>query len=249
MQSREESTRGSWRLNEARVGPVYQAWERSAARVAGPFPYREAHVYAYIYQAALLCEECGEKTRAMLADAGKAPADPDDETSYDSGEFPKGPESDGGGEADCPQHCDHCGAFLENSLTSDGNDYVVNAIREARLAGQENRVCITEWEPFYDDLPTVPYVLARVYEIAGVNPGETLPQYTSPGSYTILYCTKRGECACAACASEWSDSADPIAHAGAFDEGAPEECAECGKAIESSYGDPEVEEATEGSPS
>ncbi len=58
----------------------------------------------------------------------------------------------------------------------------------------------------------------------------TLPQYTSIGSYTILYVdSKSGECYCAECAKPEHD-------AGTFDEGEPIPCDECGTAIESSYG-------------
>jgi len=99
----------------------------------------------YIYAADIYCEQCGEAIRKRIAREGFAPADPDDERSYDSGEFPKGPYPDGGGEADCPQHCgagsechnaiefpDGCkvGAWLENELTTDGVDYIREAIRE-----------------------------------------------------------------------------------------------------------------------
>jgi hypothetical protein len=54
----------------------------------------------------------------------KEPRDPDDESSYDSDDWPKGPYRHGGGEADCPQHCGACGLFLENALTDDGDSYV-----------------------------------------------------------------------------------------------------------------------------
>jgi hypothetical protein len=78
----------------------------------------------YMYRAALLCAEHGEQVRQQLTAAGKAPADPSEEHTYDSDEFPKGPYPDGGGEADTPQHCDICGTFLENILTPDGDAYV-----------------------------------------------------------------------------------------------------------------------------
>ena len=99
----------------------------------------------YIYAADIYCEQCGEAIRKRIAREGFAPADPDDERSYDSDEFPKGPYCDGGGEADCPQHCGagpQCvnaiefddghkvGAWLENELTTDGVEYVCEAIRE-----------------------------------------------------------------------------------------------------------------------
>lgn len=70
----------------------------------------------YIFQAALLCEDCGRKIRRELTAAGKAPTDPDNEYTYDSGEFPKGPFANGGGEADCAQYCDICFTPLDNPL-------------------------------------------------------------------------------------------------------------------------------------
>jgi len=99
----------------------------------------------YIYAADIYCEQCGEAIRKRIEREGFAPANPDDERSYDSDEFPKGPYCDGGGEADCPQHCGagpQCvnaiefddghkvGAWLENELTTDGAEYVRQAIRE-----------------------------------------------------------------------------------------------------------------------
>ena len=97
---------------------------------------------AYIYQADLLCAECGENTRAWITDHGRAPVGVEDECSYDSDDYPKGPYSAGGGEADSPQHCGHCGIFLENPLTSDGWNYLQEILAEgaavrARLADAE----------------------------------------------------------------------------------------------------------------
>lgn len=99
---------------------------------------------AYIYQAELLCSECGEKIRKELKRAGEAPEDPEDENTYDSDEYPKGPYGAGGGEADTPQHCgsgEDCenaldletttvGAFLGNALTSEGRQYVEEKLEE-----------------------------------------------------------------------------------------------------------------------
>jgi len=99
----------------------------------------------YIYAADIYCEDCGEVIRERITEEGHAPADPWDECSYDSDEFPKGPYPDGGGEADCPQHCgagSDClnaielsdgtkiGAWLENELTTYGVEYVQEAIQE-----------------------------------------------------------------------------------------------------------------------
>ena len=99
---------------------------------------------AYIYKAALYCENCGEDIRESLTKAGFAPKDPEDEYSYDSDDFPKGPFSDGGGEADYPCHCNRCGVFLKNPLTPDGYGYV----RE-RLTENHTDVA-TKWADFYD---------------------------------------------------------------------------------------------------
>lgn len=101
---------------------------------------------AYLYRAALYCSNCGDQIIKRLKEEGKAPADPDDEYSFDSDNYPKGPFSNGGGEADSPQHCDGCQVFLENPLTGDGLDYVISAIRQA---GDRNRFCEQQWKEFY----------------------------------------------------------------------------------------------------
>ncbi|MDZ4250273.1 MAG: hypothetical protein U0990_09320 [Candidatus Nanopelagicales bacterium] len=95
----------------------------------------------YIYQADLWCEACGRAIKAQPDVT--APADPEDESSYDSDEYPKGPYPDGGGEADTPQHCaagpacvnaleldgNKYGMLLENPLTKDGREYVREAVK------------------------------------------------------------------------------------------------------------------------
>lgn len=99
----------------------------------------------YIYAADIYCEDCGKAIRKQVAREGFAPKVWNDESSYDSDEFPKGPYPDGGGEADCPQYCgagEECinaveledgskvGVWLENELTIDGVEYVCEAVRE-----------------------------------------------------------------------------------------------------------------------
>lgn len=104
---------------------------------------------AYIYQAALYCEGCGERIANMLRAAGKAPPLPHIETTYDSDEFPKGPYGDGGGESDAPQHCDECHCFLENPLTSDGVSYVYDMVLEHLHDARGQAETIAEWIEFY----------------------------------------------------------------------------------------------------
>ncbi len=104
---------------------------------------------AYMYRAALLCESCGEAERERLRIAGRAPEDEEDESSFDSDEFPKGPYGDGGGEADTPQHCDVCGVFLENPLTGEGAEYVEGALAEFLLEGRGAADVLQEWARHY----------------------------------------------------------------------------------------------------
>ena len=116
----------------------------------------------YIYEADIFCEDCGEAIRKQRICEGFAPENPDDESSYDSDDFPKGPYLDGGGICDSPQHCgngsdclnaeifdelskDHkIGAWLENDLTPDGIEYVREAIREGGGVAEM-------WANFYQD--------------------------------------------------------------------------------------------------
>ena len=103
---------------------------------------------AYIYQAALLCDDCGEIQRQniearwlLVGDGSEHP------NTKGSDDWPHGPYGGGGGEADSPQHCDHCQIFLENPLTGDGEAYVIEAGR------QDRRGCVYRvWRDFYDYL-------------------------------------------------------------------------------------------------
>jgi hypothetical protein len=102
----------------------------------------ENEMNVYVYNAALYCATCGEyhvnRLRfSKVADTG------------DSDDYPQGPYGDGGGEADCPQHCDNCGCFLENPLTSDGRIYVREALEEHANHGRGDPLVLGEWEEFY----------------------------------------------------------------------------------------------------
>jgi len=70
----------------------------------------------YIFQADLLCAECGEAACNRIESEGHSPSNPADETTYDSDEYPKGPYPHGGGESDHPQHCGHCSTPLDNPV-------------------------------------------------------------------------------------------------------------------------------------
>jgi hypothetical protein len=85
---------------------------------------------AFIYCADIYCPACTAKIKAELEGAGTVPSNPDDESSYDSDEYPKGPFSDGGGESDSPQHCGECHVALGNDLTTAGVKYVLEALSE-----------------------------------------------------------------------------------------------------------------------
>lgn len=78
--------------------------------------------------------------------------------------------------------------------------------------------------------------------IAVVRDGGNLPQYSSVGGYIVLYVDDRaGDALCAACATrivrDGGPEADRMVY-GNFHEGPSEYCADCGRELESDYGDP-----------
>lgn len=107
---------------------------------------------AYVYRAALYCQECGEAIRATLDAAGKRPEHTEEESTFDSDDYPKGPYPDGGGESDYAAHCDACGAFLENPLTSHGVEHVKDAIAEFDSGHGGAPDVIETWREFYKDV-------------------------------------------------------------------------------------------------
>jgi len=123
---------------------------------------------AYIYQAALFCEQCIAAIKETRKDHcgtcggfhavidsmdcrgfNQETGEPRYENLYDSDDYPKGPYSDGGGEADSPQHCDSCGTFLENPLTPDGAQYVRELVVQDRASGKGDGVAAVLWADFY----------------------------------------------------------------------------------------------------
>ena len=76
-----------------------------------------------------------------------------DERTYDSDDYPKYCSEDD--ESDSPMHCgdifnclnpiefsdgSNCAYFFGNDLTSDGEEYVKNAVNEGRISGTDNKV-------------------------------------------------------------------------------------------------------------
>ena len=136
---------------------------------------------AYIYRAAFWCGPCIIK--ALVAERKAAPGAIDmspaealeqivsangltSESHYDSDDLPKGPNAEGGGEADAPQHCDGCGQFLGNPLTVDGLICVENMIRDylrTRKVSGAAADAVIEWADSYKDeldfRPIVPEAL------------------------------------------------------------------------------------------
>ena len=111
-------------------------------------------INAYIYCADIYCENCGKDIISFLDSRGKI-------DTGDSDDYPQGPYSDGGGEADSPNHCGsyadcinalelpdfpRVGMFLENPLTTDGYDYVKDKLSES----PDNPVCQL-WAEYYLD--------------------------------------------------------------------------------------------------
>jgi len=72
---------------------------------------------AYIYQAELICGFCAtEIMKSILPPDGFIFGN---DSSFDSDNYPKGPFSDGGGEADTAQFCGVCAAALNNPIIMD----------------------------------------------------------------------------------------------------------------------------------
>jgi hypothetical protein len=94
----------------------------------------------YIYRASLICDKC------FKPDGWAQITEPNEHS--DSEQYPAGPYPGGGGESDTPQYCTWCNVFLENPLTTDGEDYVRDAIFEDRFHG--TNAVVNEWAAFYD---------------------------------------------------------------------------------------------------
>lgn len=96
-----------------------------------------------IFEADTWCDSCAEDIRKRIQKEGNAPENRDDETTFDSGEYPKRMEENES--ADTPQHCgsgadcleaetlpsgDKIGKLLSDELTCEGIEYVKEYIEQ-----------------------------------------------------------------------------------------------------------------------
>jgi hypothetical protein len=120
---------------------------------------------SYIYQADVWCDACGRAICKRLKAAGKAPADPSNEWSYDSDDYPKRAGDDE--ESDTPEHCaagEHClnaltlpsgskVGLLFGELTRDGVNYIRDALAEdeALSLPESSREVTALWRQHFRD--------------------------------------------------------------------------------------------------
>lgn len=71
------------------------------------------------------------------------------------------------------------------------------------------------------------------------NDDGTLPAHAWPGCYPLAYLTESGLTVCPTCAND-SDTSDPVVAQFVRWEGSVEPCDDCGRDMESAYGDPDV---------
>lgn len=121
---------------------------------------------AYAFQAALLCEDCGQALADHLREKGT-------EDDGDSGNFPQGPYPDGGGESDSTQFCDRhkdcvnavevaghkVGCPLGNPLTTYGAESLREAIVEDMFSRKKysqmlSRLLRRVWGPYAEQAPS-----------------------------------------------------------------------------------------------
>jgi len=125
---------------------------------------------AYVYQTALQCEDCASQKMHCLEYVNIVMGGQWPRPGWqDSTCYPQGPYSNGGGEADGPQHCDACGVFLENPLSGDGTRYVNEKLIEHARDGSGNKDVLAKWAEHYH---------AHVYEPGDVTLDDLQSQYS-----------------------------------------------------------------------
>lgn len=115
---------------------------------------------AYIYAADLFCDECGKAICDRLTTAGQRPENPEDDRTFDSGDYPKSVGEVG--ESDSVDHCasgETClnaetigdrkvGSWLGNDLTDDG----LKGLNEQIIDPENfNNPIIHQWRTWYRD--------------------------------------------------------------------------------------------------
>jgi hypothetical protein len=155
--------------------------------------------------------------------------------------------ANGGGEADSPQHCAECNECLENPLTDDGVRYVAEQIKAAHTDPNKSVRTINEWARVYHD------------DLTDRLPPVKKDAYAWPGGYPLVYTVSTrpvsgrkldvpglghylepGQVYCAECAGKLERFTPALAQDVHW-EGEPLECEDCGKEIDSAYGDPEAD--------
>jgi len=68
------------------------------------------------------------------------------------------------------------------------------------------------------------------------------PAYVLPGGYPMYYIDRQGNILCPDCASREVDASQDVVEGDVYWEGSPLQCDDCGKMIESAYGDPDTDE-------
>ena len=105
----------------------------------------------YAYNADLYCEDCGLSIKNDLDNNNIGVNKIDPINMEDSNYYPQYVGDSGGGESDSPQHCGNCSMFLENSLTSDGENYLKEMIEEGSHNGIQDLIH-AEWKQHYNYL-------------------------------------------------------------------------------------------------
>lgn len=100
----------------------------------------------FIMDGEAYCDDCGEELRKEIDAEMAELKTPPKQYRKDEGQYPQGPFPLE--EADYPMHCEKCGFFFGNALTTEGEAYV----REAVQRGDGNPEVLAEWREEYSYL-------------------------------------------------------------------------------------------------
>lgn len=111
-------------------------------------------------------------------------------------------------ESDSPCNCDICHEFIESSLTSDGEKYVIEECSKKEYS--ENSEILKEWEDYFSYLPIEEERnRIKIRKAFSNNPdsfqqsnGGTFSSHSSIGFYPLYYITKENNILCADCATK-----------------------------------------------